>query len=115
MKKKTFWLCGFLGAAIGVFGVAASAQTTRAALSAKEAPAKAMLATLPWEFGAFFQGGVGVGDRSDFTFTSAGVRLGKVITNQHLPGILRGQFEYAGELMPYWQAFTPPPHTAETK
>ena len=34
---------------------------------------------------------------------------------QHLPGILRGQFEYAVELMPYWQSFTPPPHIALTK
>ena len=46
---------------------------------------------------------------------SAGARLGKVITDQRLPGILRGQFEYAGELMPYWQSFTPAPHTAETE
>lgn len=67
------------------------------------------MATDPWEMGVFFGGGVGVGDRSDFSFTNAGIRLGKVLTNPHLPGILRGQFEYAGELMPYWQSFTPPP------
>jgi hypothetical protein len=66
-------------------------------------------------FGFFFEGGRCGGDRSNFTFTSAGVRLGKVITNQHLPRFLRGQFEYAGELMPYWEAFTPAPHIAETK
>lgn len=58
---------------------------------------------------------MGVGDRSDFIFTSAGVRLGKVLTDQHLPGLLRGQFEYAAELMPYWQAHTPPPHTGLTQ
>jgi hypothetical protein len=74
------------------------------------APAAAALATLPWEYGAFFNGGVGIGDRSDFTFANAGLRLGKVLTNQHLPGLLRGQFEYAGELTPYWQSFTPPPN-----
>ncbi|MFZ0663851.1 MAG: acyloxyacyl hydrolase [Acidobacteriaceae bacterium] len=113
MKMKKFWVCGFLGAAFGAFSVMALAQT--ASISAKEAPAQAALVTDPWEIGAFFQGGLGVGDRSDFTFTSAGVRLGKVITNQHLPGILRGQFEYAGELMPYWEAFTPPPHIGEVK
>lgn len=95
-------------------GTAAHAQTA-AAQSAKIqveiAPAKAALATDPWELGAFLQGGFGVTeDRSDFHFLSAGMRLGKVITNPHLPGILRGQFEYAGELMPYWQAFTPAPH-----
>ncbi len=68
------------------------------------------LARLPWEYGPFFQGGIGVGDRASFRFASAGVRLGKVLTNPHLAGLLRGQFEYAGELMPYWQSFTPAPH-----
>ena len=82
---------------------------------ANDSPASAVLATRPWEFGPFFQGGVGIGDRSDFSFTSAGVRLGKVMTDEHLGGIFRGQFEYAGELMPYWQSFTPPPHLQSTE
>jgi hypothetical protein len=73
-------------------------------------PASAVLATLPWEWGPFFQGGSGVGDRASYKFTAAGVRLGKVLTDQHLKGIFRGQFELAGEIMPYWQAFTPAPH-----
>jgi lipid A 3-O-deacylase len=77
---------------------------------AAEGEAEATLNRLPWEWGPFFQGGKGVGERSDYTLLSAGVRLGKVITDEHLGGIFRGQFEYAGELMPYWQAFTPPPH-----
>jgi lipid A 3-O-deacylase len=94
--------------------LSAGAQNTQTPIVANDHPASAVLATRPWEFGAFFQGGVGIGDRSDFSFTSAGVRLGKVITNQHLPGLLRGQFEYAGELMPYWQSFTPAPHFQET-
>jgi lipid A 3-O-deacylase len=94
--------------------LSASAQSTHTSVVANDHPASSVLATRPWEFGAFFQGGVGVGDRSDFSFTSAGVRLGKVITDQHLPGILRGQFEYAGELMPYWQSFTPAPHIQST-
>ncbi|HTV13710.1 MAG TPA: acyloxyacyl hydrolase [Acidobacteriaceae bacterium] len=75
-----------------------------------DGPAEATINKLPWEWGPFFQGGKGVGERSDYTLLSAGVRLGKVITDEHLGGIFRGQFEYAGELMPYWQAFTPAPH-----
>ncbi len=75
--------------------------------SGNTAPASAALATDPWELGVFFGGGVGVGDRSDFSFTNAGVRAGKVLTEPHLPGFLRGQFEYAVELLPYWQSFTP--------
>lgn len=108
MRITKYWLGGMLVAAAAVWSMGAYSQTMKAA--ANDAPAKAMLATDPWEVTAFFQGGVGTADRDDFKFTAAGVRLGKVITDQHLKGILRGQFEYAGELMPYWQAFTPPPH-----
>jgi lipid A 3-O-deacylase len=75
--------------------------------SGNDAPASAALATDPWEYGVFFGGGFGVGDRSDFSFTNAGLRLGKVLTDPHLGSILRGQFEYAAEILPYWQAFTP--------
>jgi hypothetical protein len=78
------------------------------------APAEAALAAKPWEFGPFFQGGFGVGNRSSYTFTNAGARLGKVMTNSSLPGILRGQFELAGEILPYWQSFTPPKGTYTT-
>jgi hypothetical protein len=112
MSKKKVWLCCLVALFVSCGGAWAQ---TRAQLAINDAPASATLATDPWELGAFFQGGVGVGDRSDFTFTSAGVRLGKVITDQHLRGILRGQFEYAGEIMPYWQSFTPAPHLAYTK
>lgn len=98
--------------AFSLVSFSANAQTSPAA---NDSSAFTVLANRPWEFGPFLQGGVGVGDRSDFSFLSAGARLGKVVTNQHLPGLLRGQFEYAGELMPYWQSFTPAPHLQETK
>jgi|HubBroStandDraft_6_1064221.scaffolds.fasta_scaffold194025_2 lipid A 3-O-deacylase len=113
MLKKLFPSLAVL--ASGLFSLSAIAQSSQAPVIRNDSPASAVLAIRPWEFGPFFQGGVGVGDRSDFSFTSAGVRLGKVITNQHLPGFLRGQFEYAGELMPYWQSFTPAPHMQLTK
>jgi lipid A 3-O-deacylase len=108
MLKK--FICSLLVLASSLLSFSATAQNTR-----NDSPAQEDFAKRPWDFGLFFQGGVGIGDRSDFTFTSAGIRLGKVITNPHLPGLLRGQFEYAGELMPYWQSFTPPPHLQETK
>lgn len=108
MRKRSFV---FAVAALSIVAaVSAVAQTTNTAAWATDHPAAAELAKLPWEWGPFFAGGKGVGDRADFNFTNAGVRLGKVITNQHLGGIFRGQFEYAGELIPYWQAFTPSPH-----
>src|SRR5262245_4453710 len=66
----------------------------------------------PWEFGPFVQGGVGIGARSDFGFFSFGLHGGKVLTDPIGPGFLRGQFDYAGEIMPFWQAYTPAPHLA---
>lgn len=114
MKKASFAL--FLASLI--FAVTASAQkspkiessSASSSAAAMSGPAAAELNTRPWEYGPFFQGGKGVGDRGSYKFASAGIRLGKVITGPFGPGFLRGQFEYAGELMPYWQAFTPAPH-----
>lgn len=99
--------------AVGLLFAAAlsvTAQTTTSP-AAGDRSAASELAARPWEWGPFLQGGFGVADRSDFHFLSAGARLGKVLTDEHLGGIFRGRFEYAGELMPYWQAFTPAPHT----
>lgn len=62
----------------------------------------------PLEFGALFQGGVGLTeDRSSFRFLLAGAHLGKVLTPELGTGLFRGNFEYAGEFFPYWQSFTP--------
>jgi hypothetical protein len=112
-----------LGSALFAWTMQASAQTAQTQTihiqqvmsDPDRAPAQAALASDPWEFGPFLQGGFGTGNRSDFSFLSAGVRVGKVLTDPHLPGILRGQFEYAGEIMPYWQSFTPPPHDMLTE
>ncbi len=101
-RSSTLLLAGLCLALIS----SAAAQT--AALP--EDPANSAFSKRPWEWGPFFQGGEGAGSRYGFTFTAAGVRVGKVITGQHFGSIFRGQFELAGEIMPYWQAFTPPPH-----
>jgi lipid A 3-O-deacylase len=61
----------------------------------------------PWDRGVFIDGGFGTSGETSDHFLSAGVRIGKVLTDAAGPGVLRGQFEYAIELMPYWQAFTP--------
>jgi lipid A 3-O-deacylase len=61
----------------------------------------------PWEFGPFFNGGVGASNRSDYTFLSTGVHLGKIIGSPFAPGLLHGQFEMAGDIMPWWQGRTP--------
>jgi lipid A 3-O-deacylase len=99
---RTIILAAVLSA---VFSSAALAQTS----PGQVAPAR-ILNSDPWEVGPVVQGGFGTGDRDTFHFISAGVHLGKVLTDPGGPGLLRGQFEYAGEIYPYWQAFTPPPH-----
>ncbi|HEX3572280.1 MAG TPA: acyloxyacyl hydrolase, partial [Acidobacteriaceae bacterium] len=42
-----------------------------------------------------------------FRFFMAGLHAGKVLTNNFGPGSLRGNFEYAVELYPFWQSYTP--------
>jgi hypothetical protein len=66
-----------------------------------------------WEYGPFLNWGTGVGDRSDYKFFWGGFELGKVLTPVVHAGILTGQFEYGGNIMPLWQAYTPPPHEQE--
>ncbi len=62
----------------------------------------------PLEFGAVVQGGNGVTDnRDDFKFFMAGVHAGKVLTPNMGRGLLHGNFEYAMELFPFWQSYTP--------
>lgn len=63
-----------------------------------------------WEYGPFLNYGNGVADRSDYRFFWGGVQLGKVITPVLHAGIFSGQFEYGGNIMPLWQAYTPGPH-----
>jgi len=88
----------------------ASGGLAQAAVNEPRATLAGALDRDPWELGPLVQGGEGIGDRSSFHFLSAGFHLGKVLTSPIALGPLRGQFEYAGELYPYWQAFTPAPH-----
>jgi lipid A 3-O-deacylase len=62
----------------------------------------------PLELGVLMQGGFGVTeDRGDFKFFMLGGHAGKVLTGEYLPGILKGNFEYAVEVFPLWQSYTP--------
>ncbi len=64
-----------------------------------------------WEYGPFVSYGNGVGDRSDYRFLSAGFQMAKPLTPVLHAGIFSGQFEFGGNIMPLWQAYTPAPHT----
>jgi lipid A 3-O-deacylase len=66
-----------------------------------------------WEYGPFANFGTGVGDRADYKFFWGGYQLAKVLTPVVHAGIFSGQFEFGGEIMPLWQAYTPPPHVVQ--
>ena len=84
------------------------AGSTPAQMSPQQAPVQAAASGTPWEYGVLFQGGKGITDNRDgFKFFMAGAHLGKVLTPVYGRGILRGNFEYAGEIFPYWQSNTP--------
>lgn len=63
-----------------------------------------------WSYGPFANYGVGVGDRSSYKFAWAGVQVGKPVTPVIHAGPLSGQFEMSGNIIPFWQAYTPAPH-----
>ncbi|HEY6129443.1 MAG TPA: acyloxyacyl hydrolase [Candidatus Acidoferrum sp.] len=61
-----------------------------------------------WELGAFLGGGTGAGKSSDTQFLFAGGRGGLVLTPDLFTSTpIRGNFEYAIELMPVYTVFTP--------
>ncbi len=92
-------------AALSLVCVVVSAPAQQAALGN---PLESASSRQPWEVGAIFQGGVGItDDRDGFRFLQAGVHAGRVLTNNFGSGVLRGNFEYAVELFPYWESLTP--------
>jgi lipid A 3-O-deacylase len=104
---KTLY-AGFAGLVLALAAVSSAAQQAtgmtidRASLSPVAQAAKAK-----WEYGAFFNGGVGLEDRTNFTFLSAGAQLGRILTSELGTGLLKGNVEYAVQVIPYWQSFTP--------
>ena len=66
-----------------------------------------------WNYGPFVNYGVGVGDRSAYKFLWAGFHLSKPLSPVVHAGLLSGQFELGGEVMPLWQSYTPAPHVVD--
>ena len=84
--------------------IVAQAAPTAAALT----PFESNSAHRPLEIGVIAQGGFGLTDnRGGFKFLMAGVHAGKVLTPNIGPGPLHGNFEYAVEVFPFWQSYTP--------
>jgi lipid A 3-O-deacylase len=108
----------FLMAAMLIPGLKSVAETPDGANSGAaaggnenaESPVAEVRNTRSWEYGPFVNWGTGVGDRSDFKFFFAGAELGKTLTPVLHAGIFSGQFQFAGNIIPFWQAYTPAPH-----
>jgi hypothetical protein len=66
--------------------------------------------THKWEYGPFVNWGTGVGDRANYKFLWGGVQLGRSMFPPVNAGMFSGQFEFGGNIMPLWQAYTPAPH-----
>jgi lipid A 3-O-deacylase len=59
-----------------------------------------------FEFGPLIGGGSGLGKSSGTQFFYLGGRGGLVLTHEHLPWLLRGNFEWAVDAMPVYTVFT---------
>lgn len=92
--------------------VAAGALSLQAqSPNADQDPAGWARGTKAWHYGPIANGGVGVGDRSDFKFFWIGGEVGKPISRVLRAGIFSGQFELAGDVIPFWQSYTPAAHS----
>ncbi|HKW74487.1 MAG TPA: acyloxyacyl hydrolase [Terriglobales bacterium] len=64
----------------------------------------------PWDYGFWASGGFSVpGGTKDTHMINGGVRLGKVLTGDHLPGLVRGNFEWSADLIPLYYIWQPAP------
>jgi hypothetical protein len=96
------------GASIAVAQTSAGAATVTAPEAAN--PVAQIRQDKSWEYGPFVNYGNGIGDRSNYKFLWAGFQSAKLLTPVLHAGILSGQFELGGNIMPFWQAYTPAPH-----
>ena len=96
--------------AVVAMSLALRAQTSAAYSSAVKDPDFAPVHQISagrsasWEYGVQVSGGVGLEDRTNYSFLNAGVHAGKVLTANYGSGVLRGNFEYGVEVIPFWQS-----------
>ena len=108
MRPRGFWqslscVSVYLRGAILVLGLALSSLFAHAQ-SSKPLDGK------PWDLGVWADGGFSVpGGTKDTQIISAGGRLGKVLTGDHFPSFLRGNFEWAADLVPLYYVWQPAP------
>ena len=60
-----------------------------------------------WSISPFVQGGVGLQDRTNFTFFAVGLHAAHTMTDELGSGLFKGTAEYGVEVIPFWQSYTP--------
>ncbi|MGA7157698.1 MAG: acyloxyacyl hydrolase [Acidobacteriaceae bacterium] len=95
-----------LGLGVLVMTVSAAAQQSGAVSHVNLSPVQEA-AQSKWELGGFFEGGPGLEQRTNYSFLSAGVQAGKILTPDFGQGMFKGNFEYAVQVIPYWESVTP--------
>ena len=60
-----------------------------------------------WELGVLAGGGTGLGKSGGTQFVYGGGRIGFILTHDHLPGLLHGNFEWAVDVMPLYAVLPP--------
>jgi lipid A 3-O-deacylase len=104
--KRMRVLCGVVAVMLMAASGVMTAQTPSATTQA-DSPVAIFANSTPWEYGALVQGGVGLEQRTNYSFFLVGGHLGKVLTPQIGTGRFRGNVEYSVEVFPFWQSYTP--------
>jgi lipid A 3-O-deacylase len=102
-----------LVAMVGALAANAETPNTSSPTDA-DSPVAQVRSNKSWEYGPFVNGGMGTGNRDNFFFFRAGFQLSKIISRPLHTWPFPGQFEFGGNVMPLWQAYTPAPHEAST-
>lgn len=108
--RRAQWFVLLLLAAVAAMAVA---EPSEAGTDDPANPVAQVRKNQSWEYGPFINWGTGVGDRSSYKFLWGGFQLAKPVSPVVHAGILSGQFEFGGDIMPLWQAYTPAPHSAQ--
>jgi lipid A 3-O-deacylase len=104
----------FFALVVPVLSISTQAIAAPASDNDADNPVASMRTNQSWEYGPFANWGTGLGNRSDYKFFWGGFQLSKPVSPVVHAGIFSGQFEFGGNIMPLWQAYTPPPHEVTT-
>ena len=112
--RSRFLLPTIFRIAIAVAALAASASYAAAQMAPTAAPVAASddYVHSTFDFGRvnvgfLAGGGTGLGKSDNTQFMYAGGRFGIVLTRDHLPGLLRGNFEWDFDVLPMYPVFPP--------